>query len=287
MTQAEGQEGDMPTARELLMFDEVEPDCFRARHTLDNMMGATFGGQLLGQALAAAQATVDGWSANSLNGYFFRGGKVDAPLDYCVERISDCRRFASRRVTAMQHGRAIFGAQCSFHDAEDGAAHQVEAPADRPDPDSLPSLRQFAEANPDRLSIGMRNSLLRDFPIELRPLRPGSFLDEAQRDFWVRIPSAAGVEGDGAHQALLALLSDYWLPGAIATRHNRDDARYSVLSLNHSLWFHRPSRADQWLLYTTQSDWAGQGRGLARGLIFDRDGALVATAMQEALLRAI
>ncbi|HEX7743145.1 MAG TPA: hypothetical protein VF442_12065, partial [Sphingobium sp.] len=121
----------------------------------------------------------------------------------------------------------------------------------------------------------------------MRPLRPDSFLTETDRDLWIRVPSGVDVEGDRSHQALLAIMSDYWLPGAIIAHHGRDRRGYSMTSLNHSLWFHGPVQADEWLLYQTRSHWSGNGRGLAHGLIFDREGRLVATTMQEALLKPL
>ncbi|HEX7741073.1 MAG TPA: acyl-CoA thioesterase domain-containing protein, partial [Sphingobium sp.] len=270
--------GPIPTAQELLMFEEIGPDRFRACFNLDNYTGAAFGGQLLGQALAAACATVADWPAASLNGFFFRAGKLDAPIDYVVERVSEGRRFASRQVTAHQHDRPIFGLQCSFHKPEDGAAHQSDVADLSPPPEKLPSLPEFARACGDRLPDVLRELFNRPFPIEMRPLRPDSFLTETDRDLWIRAPSGAAVVGSRDHQALLAMMSDYWLPGAIIAQHSRDRRSYSVTSLNHSLWFHGPVRADEWLLYQTRSHWSGNGRGLARGLIFDREGRLVATA---------
>lgn len=279
--------GPIPTAHDLLMFEEIGPDRFRACFNLDNYAGAAFGGQLLGQALAAACATVADWPVTSLNGFFFRAGKLDAPIDYVVERVSEGRRFASRQVTAHQHDRPIFGLQCSFHKPEDGAAHQSDRADLSPPPEQLPNLREFAQARGDSLPGILRDLFSRPFPIELRPLRPDSFLTETDRDLWIRVPSGVDVAGGRNHQALLAMMSDYWLPGAIIAHHGRDRGGYSVTSLNHSLWFHGPARADEWLLYQTRSHWSGKGRGLAHGLIFDRRGRLVATAMQEALLKPL
>lgn len=281
-------DGHVPTAGELLAFGTQEPDCFRARFSIDNHMNAVFGGQLLGQALAAASATAGDWPANSLNGYFFRGGKLDQPLDYRVERISDGRRFATRRVTAEQGGRAIFGMQCSFHAPERGVEHGLEQPpAGLPEPENLANLQQIAEGLGDALPDFLRQSLRRPFPIELCPTQPDRFLNEADRIFWFRMPTAVEVADDAGHQALLAMMSDYWLPGSITPRHNRGDLRHVVLSLNHSLWFHQPARVDEWLLFVTGSDWAGHGRGLAQGRIFRRDAVLVATVTQEALVQLI
>ena len=279
---------DMPTARELLGFDLIGADRFRARRNLDNFAGATFGGQALGQALAAAQLTAPAWPANSLSGYFLWAGTIDRPIDYAVERVNDSRRFAARRVVASQNGRAIFDLLCSFHDPEPGVQHQFVELGDLTPPEDLANLQAFGAANIHRLPAAIAARLVRPYPFELRLLEPERYFDrpgQPARDFWLRMPSAAEVESPQDHLALLALMSDYWFPGAIGTPHSADAVPRSLVSLNHSLWFHGPVRADEWLLYRTESHWADHGRGLARGLIFSRDGRLVASAAQEGLMR--
>ncbi len=279
------------TASELLQLEVVAEDRFRSLYNLDNYAGAIFGGQALGQALAAAQRTAPDWPAHSLSGYFLRGGAVDQPVDYAVERVNDTRRFAARRVLASQAGRPIFDLLCSFHDPEAGLEHQFALLCDPPAPESLLNVQAFARANADRLESLTVQLFTKPFPVELRLLEPEQiFFDKPnapQRDFWFRIPSADAVERPQDHQALLAIMSDYWLAGAAGAPHLSANTRrgVSVASLNHSLWLHAPARTDDWLLYRTDSSWAAQGRGLARGLIYDRDGRLVATAMQEVLMR--
>lgn len=281
----------IPTAQQLLQLDNLGDDHFRARHNLDNLMRATFGGQALGQALAAAQMTAPDWPANSLSGHFLSAGRIDLPIDFSVERTRDGRRFASRRVLASQAGKPIFDLLCSFHALEPGVnhqfTHQLTENFDAPAPESLPSLQAFAMANADRLPKHTAAIFARPFPVELRLLDYGQFFapsTEASRDFWFRIPSATAIERPMDHQALLAMMSDYWLPGAITIPHAAKGAG-AVTSLNHTLWFHQPVHTDQWLLYRTDSHWAGHTRGLARGLIFNRDGALIASVMQEALVQ--
>lgn len=275
------------TARALLKLNEIGRDVFRAEHLLDNHVGAVFGGQLLGQALAAATRSADGRAATSINGFFLRAGRLDQPIDYHVARLQDGRRFAVRQVRAVQAGRVIFTLQASFEQPGDGAAHQVDRLPQLPAPEDLPNLAEFAQLYATQLPPRLRQILGLPFPIELRPAHPERFLEEAIRDFWFSVPSAAEISVDGDHRALLAMMSDYWLPGSIAVRHNSAALSHSVTSLNHSLWLHAPVRANEWLLFRTTSPWSGGGRGIAHGRILDRAGRLVATAMQDALVQPI
>ncbi|MBJ7483165.1 acyl-CoA thioesterase II [Brevundimonas sp.] len=277
-----------PTATELLGLDIAGEDRFRARVNLDNLAGVTFGGQALGQALAAAGRTAPDWPASSLSGYFLRGGVIDLPIEFEVRRLHDGRRFASRFVEASQLGRPIFSMLCSFHDPDAGVSHQTVTAPDVVGPAGLANLQQLAVSQSDLLAPEVAGIFQRPFPIEVRLIDPGSLhqsTGEHRRDFWFRMPSAQDVELPRDHQALLALMSDYWLPGTIAMGHQGVRTLRSVASLNHSIWFHRPARADAWLLYTTESPWADEGRGLSRGLIFDQQKRLVATVTQEASLR--
>lgn len=277
-----------PTAFDVLALESLGGDRFRALHNLDNLTGVNFGGQALGQALVAARATGAVWPASSLSGWFLRAGDPARPVDYDVARVADSRRFATRRVTASQDGEAIFEMLCAFHDPEPGVSHQTVAAPAVPAPEDLLSLQALVTGRGDRLPDRSAQLLARPFPIELRLTDPEGFLagaPEPRRTFWFRIPEAGGTGEPVDHQALLALMSDYWLPGAIAAPHQRDGVMRSLASLNHALWFHGPARADEWLLYVTESHWADHGRGLSRGLIFSREGRLVATVVQEALLR--
>ncbi len=278
----------IPNATEMLQFDVIGEDRFRARHNLDNMAGVTFGGQALGQSLAAATLTVDNWHCHSINGFFMRGGIIDDTIDYQVERLSDSRRFATRRVTAIQGGRPIFELLCSFHEGEEGVNHQFANLGNPPAPESLIDLQVFAQENKHRLPENIFALLSKPYIFELRMLDMETYFetpDTAFRDYWVRIPSAAQIEDPRDHHSLLALLSDYWLPGTIAIPHGRNTGIKLLASLNHSLWIHAPVNVDQWLLYRTESHWAGSGRGLATGKIFSQSGQLIASVTQEAVLR--
>jgi acyl-CoA thioesterase-2 len=279
----------VPTARELLQLEPLGDDRFRAAHNLDNLVGIAFGGQFLGQALAAAQRTAPDWPANSLNGYFLGAGKVNEPLDFTVTRCHDGRRFAIRRVSVRQGSRNVFELTCSFHQTEPaGLTHQFEDAGTPPDPETLLPLKAFGAAYAERLPPQSVAIMGRDFPIELRLADPEAFFRPASlREFWFRMPSAAGIGNAADHQALLAIMSDYWLPASIAASHTGKRNVRGLVSVNHSLWFHAPADTGSWLFYRSTSPWADHGRGLAHGRIFDRTGRLVATAMQEALLSGV
>ena len=281
------------TALQLVDVVEVAPMRFRNTHNQTNHSHALFGGQVMAQALAAAFRTVAHWPAHSLHGYFVRGGSIDLPVDYAVEAIRDGRRFATRAVVASQAGRTIFQMHCSFHDPEPGFEHAFETPANVPDPEGLVSLRAFIAANVDRLAPAAVRNYSAPFPFELRPVDPEANLlrglDAPHRDFWTRMPSAAGIDDSRLQQCLLTSLSDYWLAGVAAGPHvlATTSNDFLITSLDHAIWFHHPVRVDEWLFYRTDSPAAQQGRGLARGSLFDRQGRLVASTAQEALMRLL
>ena len=280
--------GHVPTASELLEFERIGTDRFRARCNLDNYAGATFGGQALAQALTAAQCTAPDWPAQSLSGNFVRAGLVHRPIEFIVERVSDGRRFASRRVLAVQDDRPIFDMLCAFSDPRPGLQHDYSAFASVPEPDTLIDIQEFAIVNAHRLAPHAAALFARPFPIELRLLDPEAFFDRRGvpiRNFWFRVPSAEVLQLPAQHQALLALASDYWFASVICAPHASHGAPRSVASLNHSMWFHRPVRTDMWMLYHTETPWADHGRGLARGEIYDCKGRLIASTAQEALVR--
>jgi acyl-CoA thioesterase-2 len=279
-------------AADLLALEEIGEGRFRAVHNLDNGRGANFGGQPLVQGLAAARRTVPGWPAHHVSGQFLRAGATGLPVDYDVEATRDGRRFATRRVVARQDGKPIFDMLCAFHDPEDGPAHQFGTIPPSPPPDTLTSLADFARANADRLPPWMVETYTMAFPVELRLIDAEAALfaqaRTPERDYWFRMPSAAGIGDPLDHQCLLAFLSDFWFAGTAAAVHfapGRSEG-VGVVTLNHNLWFHAPVRADQWLLYHTESPWAAVGRGLVRGLIYDEGGRLIASTAQEISIRA-
>jgi acyl-CoA thioesterase-2 len=278
------------SAKDLIGLEPIGDGAYACLKTFDNGAPNIFGGQTLALALAAAQREAPDWPAHSLSGVFLRAGRVDQPVEFAVERLGDGRSFAVRRVRAIQAGRAIFEGCCSFHLPEAGVAHQEADAGGVAGPEGLADLAELARANAERLPPSVLALYTHPSPIEMRLAEPAGLFDRSgppRRDFWMRIPTAAALADPRDHQALLALLSDYWLASSVGSVPPPAGFRagFGILSLNHSFWFHAPARACGWLLYRTEISWAGQGRVLARGRMFDRDGRHVATATQELLLR--
>jgi acyl-CoA thioesterase-2 len=250
---------------------------------------SVFGGQVLGQALLAADATVEGRRAHSLHAYFLLAGDPQAPIVYEVERIRDGRSFATRRVVAVQHGRAIFNMAVSFQVDEEGLDHHAAMP-DVPGPEGLPSGSELYRQIADQLPENRRDALTAERPIELRPVRPRDLLNPErrppQRQVWLRTVGALP-DDPALHQAMLAFASDFTLLGTALYPHGLSffNPEVQALSLDHAMWFHRSFRMDDWLLYAMDSPSASAGRGLGRGSIFTRDGRLVASVAQEGLIR--
>lgn len=275
---------------DLVTLEPLDELLFRNRVNQRNVNGALFGGQVLAQALAAACGTITpDRPPHSLHGYFLRSGQCDFPVMFQVERTRDGGSFSTRRVTALQHGRPILHMECSFHVPERGFDHQVSAPA-VPAPEDCPTIQELMDAHADRLDAAYRARFTQTAPFEMRPVGIEQFInpiERPERALWLRIPGAAATDNPLLHQIILAYLSDYWLGGTPMAPHRAGavwDQVY-VASLDHALWFHRPARADEWLLYQMVSPSASAGTGLTRGEIFDRSGALVATVMQETLFR--
>ncbi len=286
------QQWDGRSAPELLALERLDRDLFRNRFNQKNANESLFGGQVLAQALTAATHTiVPERMVHSLHGYFLRAGRAASAVIYSVDRTRDGGRFSTRRVIAVQEGEPIFHMECGFHAHEEGFDHQAALPAGVPGPEALHDLPGLAEAWADRLPGWLRARWQApERPIEVKPVEPELFLRpaaEARRRMWVRLPSGASATGPAEHACLLAYLSDYWLAGTAALPHAlpMPGPALFMASLDHAMWFHRPARVDDWLLFDTESPSAQAGRGLARGLLFARDGTLVATAAQEALLR--
>ncbi len=250
-----------------------------------------FGGQVIGQALVAASRTApEGYLAHSLHGYFMRPGDPAVPIIYDVQRDRDGHSFSTRRVSAIQHGAPIFTMASSFHRQEDGLEHQLPMPQ-VPDPDDLPGEKEMLARYADRMPANMRRYFSRERPIELRPTRPMHYLEPDTglpplQNVWIR--ATAPLPDDRAlHQCVLAYASDMTvLDTALVTHgHSVFDADLMLASLDHALWFHRDFRADEWLLYAQDSPSASGALGFTRGLIFNRDGRLVASVAQEGLIR--
>ena len=274
---------------DLLTLERLDRDLFRGR-SQDLGWGAIFGGQVLGQALsAAAQTVVAERPVHSLHGYFLRAGDLNHPIVYQVERLRDGKSFTTRRVSAIQEGEAIFSLEASFQVEEAGFEHQDALP-DVPPPESLRSERDMAIAIADRLPTKLRAMATAERPIEIRPVQPRDPLRpkkaDPQRHLWYR--SIDALPDDASlHRYLLAYASDFSFLGTSMDPHGVSwlSPGMQVASLDHVMWFHRPFRFDEWLLYAVDSPSASGGRGLVRGRFFDRAGRLVASCAQEGLIR--
>jgi acyl-CoA thioesterase II len=276
---------------DLLDLESLELNLFRGRSPQASWQ-RVFGGQVIGQALVAACRTVENVSArppHSLHAYFLIGGDPKVPIIYEVDRIRDGRSFTTRRVVAIQHGHAIFSMSVSFHGAEGDLSHQFTMP-DVPKPDELPTEAEIRERVRPLMPEAVRRYYERERPIELRPVEynryAGGKLAGDRFHVWVRTTGRLPDE-PAIHQCVLAYASDMTLLDAALIAHGRTVLSDDIMaaSLDHALWFHRPFRADEWLLYAQDSPNLAGSRGFARGLIFSSDGTLVASVAQEGLLR--
>jgi acyl-CoA thioesterase-2 len=258
----------------------------------DHTVQRVFGGQVAGQALVAAARTVEmDRDVHSLHAYFLRPGDPTVPILYEVDRIRDGRSFATRRVVAIQHGRPIFNLSASFHVAEAGYDHASPVPEGLPDPEDLPDFLTRWEPIVGQTEEG-RSWLDRPRPIDMRYV---DGLPSAQRAplpprnrVWIRADGALP-DDPVLHTCVVTYASDMTLLDTTLFPHGRSFVENDVMmaSLDHAMWFHRPFRADEWLLYDQDTPSASSGRGLARGLFFDRSGALVASVVQEGLIRPL
>nr|WP_225978516.1 acyl-CoA thioesterase II [Gandjariella thermophila] len=271
----------------LLDLERIEENIFRGVSPAESPV-RVFGGQVAGQALVAAGRTVpEDRHVHSLHAYFIRPGDPRVPIVYEVDRIRDGRSFTTRRVVAIQHGKAIFSLSASFQLREHGLDH-ADAMPEVPDPESLPSFADRVSEYGARL--GDMAKLPR--PIDLRYVTEPAFLSresgprDARHQVWMRADGSLP-DNDLLHVCVLAYASDMTLLDAVLVRHGVYWGLDRVIgaSLDHAMWFHRPFRADEWVLYDCASPSASGGRGLATGRFFDRDGTLIATVVQEGLLR--
>jgi acyl-CoA thioesterase-2 len=284
-----------PAVNELLSILDLEPlerNLYRGRSPQVGWQ-RVFGGQVIGQALVAATRTVEGRRPHSLHGYFLRPGDPSVPIIYEVDRIRDGRSFATRRVVAIQHGEAIFSMSASFQVAEGGFDHQMAMP-DVPPPGPLDDDGWTAVL--PALPPLVRSYLARERPVEFRPMGFGRYAHPGggngptsdTGDFRVWLRATAPLPDDpGIHEAILAHASDMTLLDASLIPHGRSvfEREIQAASLDHALWFHRPFRVDDWLLYVQDTPSASGARGFSRGQIFDRAGRLVASVAQEGLIR--
>ena len=277
--------------RELLTLMELEPlevNLFRGV-SRDIGTNRVFGGQILAQSLLAACQTVEGRLPHSLHGYFLRAGDHSAPVVYQVDRTRDGRSFSSRRVQAIQHGRPIFTFAASFQHEEEGLEHQFEMPV-VPQPEDAKPIGQVQRDDLKNLPENMQRWLDRFGPFEFRGVR-GSDLDDCRpeppfKDIWFRLHGNYA-DDPVMNRALLAYVSDFHLVGTAMLPHGISwlHTRLMVASLDHAMWFHREFSLDDWMLYSCDSPNAMGGRGLSRGMIYDRAGRLVASTAQEGVIR--
>ncbi len=273
----------------LLKLEKIEENIFRGQ-SQDLGYGSVYGGQVLGQALSAASQTVaPSRRAHSLHAYFLRMGDATRPIVYEVDCIRDGRSFTTRRVVAIQKGRAIFNMSASFQIDEPGFDHQDSAPQ-VPGPDGIESELVLARKVADKIPAAVRDKILCKKPLEIRPVNPiNPFAPEKKdpiRYTWFKAIDTMP-DDPAVHQYMLAYASDYGLVITSLYPHGHSywDPDMQVASLDHAMWFHRDFRMDDWLLYVVTSPNAYKARGLNNGKIFTRDGKLVASVTQEGLIR--
>jgi acyl-CoA thioesterase-2 len=279
---------------ELLSLERLEDNLFRGQ-SRDIGTKYVFGGQVLGQALSAAQATMESVdearSAHSLHAYFLRAGDIEAPIVYHVDRTRDGGSFSVRRVTAIQHGQVIFFCAASFQQDEGGGEHQLSMP-EVPRPEDIAPTPEVAPGVLATLPTKVQRWLSRQGPFEFRHVYPRDELNPPKRppyqQVWFRLSEKVG-DAPELHRALLAYASDFHLLGTATFPHGISyyQPNVQMASLDHALWFHRAFRADDWLLYSLDSPSAQDSRGLARGMVYDRHGKLVASTAQEGLIRVV
>lgn len=275
---------------DLLDLEQIEVNMFRGVSP-DEGWQRVYGGQVLGQALVAASRTVDDASRNahSLHGYFLRPGDTTIPILYSVDRIRDGRSFTTRRVIAVQRGQAIFSMSASFHVTETGLEHHVDAP-DVPGPADCISERELHEKYASDIPEEFKGRIERPRPIEMRFVEPINEYNpapaEPEQHVWIKTVDSMP-DDIRLNQCVLAYASDMTLIDTSYRPHavSWGNANFQVASLDHAMWFHKPFRTDEWLLYQQDSPFSGGARGFSRGTIFDASGDLVASVAQEGLIR--
>jgi acyl-CoA thioesterase-2 len=269
---------------DLLDLEAIEVNLFRGRSP-DEDRQRVFGGQVAGQALVAAARTVEDRTVNSLHSYFLRSGDPTTPILYEVNRVRDGRSFSTRQVLAIQHGHPIFGMTASFAVEQEGFEHHLPMPTGLPDPEGLPDFGQRMEPFRDRIG----DWYTRPRPIDTRycewqspdDATPGPMTENV----WFR--ASGNLPDDPVlHSCVITYASDMTVLDTSVRPHggSRLGAVF-MASLDHAMWFHRPFRADEWMLYAQDTPSASGGRGLGRGLIYRRDGALAASVVQEGVIR--
>lgn len=273
----------------LLKLERLEINLFRGE-SRDIGNPQVFGGQVLGQALMAAYATVEGRAAHSLHAYFLRPGDFNAPIVYEVDRARDGGSFTSRRVIAIQHGEQIFNMAASFQVEQEGLEHQIAMPA-VPPPEELQDFEDYIVEKRNQIPEQFRRLFKYPRPFEFRPVQPPLDLkpteQPATKQVWFRAVDKIPGDDPALQRSLLAYVSDYHLLDTTLRPHALSwlNADIRMASIDHAMWFHKALRVDEWLLYALDSPSASGARGFTRGSIFTRDGKLIASTAQEGLIR--
>lgn len=279
---------DFDELRSVLELEKIEDNLYRGQ-SYRTPWGRVFGGQVVAQSIHAAQLTApDDRLLHSMHAYFLLAGDIDLPIVYDVERVRDGGSYTTRRVKAIQKGRAIFSMEASFQVPEEGFSHQQPMP-DVPPPEGLKTDREIGELLREQAPDIYRLTRI-DRPIECRPTGGAdpytADSPEAKQNIWIKALGSLP-DSDRMHQVALSYVSDYNLLATALLPHRQQlkPKRVFLASLDHAMWFHRPFRFDDWLLYSMESPNAGSARGFSRGNIFTRDGQLVASVAQEGLIR--
>jgi acyl-CoA thioesterase-2 len=274
----------------VMTLERLEINLFRGE-SRDIGSPQVFGGQVLGQALAAASATVEDRLVHSLHAYFLRRGDVNAPIVYEVDRARDGNHFSTRRVVAIQHGEQIFNLSASFQAQESGLDHQHPMPRVAP-PEELQDAAAYWRGLPAEATAKVRRMLQQRYPFEFRPVLPPVVLPSQKtlppKNVWFRAIDRLP-DDPVLNRCLLAYVSDFNLLDTATMQHGVSMATPNLIvaSIDHAMWFHRSNRLDEWLLYSTDSPSASGARGFTRGSIFSRDGRLLASTCQEGLIRLV
>ncbi|OJU34275.1 MAG: acyl-CoA thioesterase II [Rhizobiales bacterium 68-8] len=274
----------------ILDLERLEHNLYRGRSPSSGW-GRVYGGQVISQALVAAQRTVPPERhVHSLHCYFMLGGAPTIPIVYQVDRLRDGGSFTTRRVTAIQNGAAIFSLECSFQVDEHGMEHQMPMPAGLPQPEETKTQIELVDALGVNVPDAVRRFWEKERPLEIRPIVVEHYTTRDRlppyQSVWIRI-SGEVPEDRQLQSALLAYLSDMTLLDTANFAHGRNafDPELQMASLDHAMWFHRPHPLDDWLLYVQDSPNSIGARGLSRGFLYSRDGRLIASVAQEGLIR--
>jgi acyl-CoA thioesterase-2 len=276
---------------DLLDIEQIEVNMFRGVSPAEGWQ-RVYGGQVIGHALVAASRTVEDESrvAHSLHGYFLRPGDTTIPILYSVDRIRDGRSFNTRRVVAVQKGQAIFSMSVSFQVMEEGLHHQIDMPAGVKPPEECATEAELRAAYIDKIPEEFKSNFERPRPIEMRFVEPiNDFEPEPMSPYqnvWIKAADAMP-DDIRLNQCLLAYASDMTLLDTCYRPHGIgwSNDNFQVASLDHAMWFHRPFKTDEWLLYSQDSPYSGGSRGFNRGSFYTQDGQLIASATQEGLIR--